>query len=865
MFDRHPILTRFSLFVLLPCLLLGLLAYQSLYKSVPLYTGQKELKGILKSVDILFDAQGTPTVLASNDYDAYFAQGYLHASERIWQMEVQRRTVQGRLSEIVGISALPTDLWMRTLDIQGSAAKAWDYISPRAQEALMAYANGVNAWLDANSELPPEFSILNVEPESWTVVDSLAWQKVLALNLGLNMYGEMHRLSVLKVLPPEHLQVFFEHDPAITSMDSLPSDMSFDATAATELEIAQSGGGRSDYSKGKYRDTLLYKNWDALATDLRSNLALGELYSGSNGWAVSGKHTETGFPILANDPHLGVQQNAVWYAIQMRGDDLDVSGMSIVGIPGIALGRNKHISWGTTSLMSDQQDLFFLEVPLGSNTTYLTDGELQPIEVMTETINIRSEIPEAFNKKIKPIEIEIRKTDIGPIVSDAVSAPRHTVALRWSALDDDDRSFEAFYQLQYATDWQSFRNAVSLLKAPGLHFVYADTDGNIGSQVGGHLPVRGTGVGVIPVSGSKPENLWQGYVPFESLPYIYNPDSGIVVSANNKIPTTDQVVISHDWASMARNLRIHELLEEHIDAGKPLTIGDMRFIQNDFVDLNARFFLPYFLRNTLREKIVAMAKSDEKEIVENAFAALSNWDAAYTPDSVAASIYQYWIRILRQKLFAGKLNPMWNSSQVSNDVMENVSAKKLSEILTQSESFWCESTDEMELPCQTALINSFYQAIEELQDDTGSNNASEWHWGKLHHLELTHRVFSSNPLTASIFTHSHAMGGSINTINIAIWQKKPEGDYRKSLGASFRHIFDMLPEGSSEVGKNAYILPSGQSAHFLSKHYADQTEPYVEGNTHYYASFPRGPSTQQAQNETLKNHAQIQLIPAGAQ
>ncbi|GAB2931007.1 penicillin acylase family protein [Rheinheimera gaetbuli] len=868
MFEKHPILTRFSLFLLLPVLLVGYLTFANLYKSVPAYSGEFVLQGLQFPVEVTFDQQGTPSVFAKTDRDAYFAQGFLHASERIWQMELQRRTVQGRLSEILGSASFATDLWMRTLDLHGSAEKAWDHIGTSAQQSLLAYAEGVNAWLNSSKELPPEFSVLGIKPEPWNVVDSLAWQKVLALNLGLNMYGEMHRLSVLKVVPPEHLQTFFEHDPPLTFKDRILYGLPlfsqpnhFAATESAEMESRY-----VDEQELAGNGALLYKDWFTMARDLRNNLAIGELYSGSNAWAVAGKHTKSGGPILANDPHLGVQQNALWYGIQMKGERLNVTGMSIVGIPGVAIGRNTHIAWGTTSLMSDQQDLFFIDVPLDDNSTYLTDQGSETIELKQDVIAIRSDIPEVFNKKINPVVIEIRKTSIGPIVSDAVRAPGHTVVLSWPALDSDDRSFEAFHQLQYATDWSSFRTAVSLLKAPGLHFVYADSNGNIGSQVGGHMPIRGKGVGVLPLNGSISDNLWQGYVPFEKLPYTYNPDSGVVVSANNKIVTVDNVVISHDWASMARNTRIHELIEEFIKIGEPMTLHDMGRIQDDLVDLNARFFLPLLLREELKTKIVATAKNDEKEKVLDALATLSDWDAIFSIDSSAASIYEYWLRNLRMQLFSKKLNPAWNNSLVSNDVIENVSVGSLIDIFRQPNSFWCKKAETSTIPCESALISSFYEAISGLEKDTGSGSVSDWHWGGLHQLELSHQVFSSNRLLQKLVTSSYPMGGSINTINIAIWQRRPAGNYRKALGASVRHIFDMGPNIAQKSGmqsQNAYVLPTGQSAHFLSKHYSDQTELYLKGETNYYLPLEINSSGSIVQDSSVHLTSRIVLIPGG--
>lgn len=832
MLKKYPILSRFSVFLVLPILIFVIAAYWSIEQSLPNYSGQMVLDGIVKPVTVEFDNYGTPTVNAQTDRDAYFAQGYLHASERFWQMELQRRIVQGRNSEVLGRAAYATDLWMRTLGLKISAEKAWESIGLGAKNALTAYAAGVNAWINSIKELPPEFVILGIEPEQWTEIDSLAWQKVLALNLGLNMYGEMNRLSALKVISPQQLKTFYEYDPDIAPVELYEEKFQTNKSNDLPMKSLLSKLSVSNDTVNE-KEHQRFRSWQELTNNLEQTWSLGIPYTGSNSWAVSGKYTKSGNPILANDPHLGVQQNSPWYAIQLKGDKLDVTGVSLVGIPGVALGRNRNIAWGTTSLMSDQQDLFYLEVPLDDNTSYFTDEKRRAIEVVTETIKIRADAPDILNKVIQPVEIEIRRTDIGPVVSDAVQAKGEAVVLRWSALDNDDRSYESFYQLQYATNWQEFRSAVSLLKAPGLHFVYADKAGNIGSQVAGHMPVRGSGVGILPQHANKSDNLWQGYVPFEQLPNIYNPRSGVVVSANNKIESDKGIVISHEWAPMARNKRINYLINDLVDSGHSLTIQDMVKIQNDTVDLNAKFLYPLLQRKSLINLIRKNATEDTREMVDHALIELSQWNTEYRVSSAAASIYEYWLNEIRSQIFYNELNPAWNNANVSNDLIEGVSEEQLAKILANENNQWCVKSND--IPCQSELIDSFYSAIDLLSKQTGSENVADWQWGELHHIEFSHALFSN--VVEKPFKQKIPMGGSINTINIAIWVKYPSGGYRKSLGASVRQVFDLGSKGKGDTPseeKNAYILPTGQSGHFLSAHYGDQTSPYMNGEINYF-------------------------------
>ncbi|MDR7123080.1 penicillin acylase family protein [Rheinheimera soli] len=849
LFNKHPILTRFLVFILLPIVVILFAVYWKIIQSIPNYSGEIYLQGISGPVQVNFDEQGTPTVIAQTDADAYFIQGYLHASERMWQMEVQRRTVQGRLSEVLGRAAFPTDIWMRTLGLRPSAEKAWSNLGYSAQNALIAYANGVNAWLAQAQTLPPEFLALDFTPEPWQPVDSLAWQKVLALNLGLNMYREIDRLTALKVIPPERLKVFYEHDPE-------------PETAYPPLVLQNRANEESDQiiTKGAYP----FENFESLSAHLQSELGLGLTYAGSNAWAVSGQFTESGNTMLANDPHLAIMQNSPWYSIGLKGDKLDVIGMSFVGIPGVALGRNRDIAWGTTSLMSDQQDIFYLNVPVSDRSHYVLkqNGSTQAIEIDIdkETFHIKSDSPQWLNKDILPVNFEIRRTPMGPVVSDAVRLTHETVVLRWAALDDDDRSFEAFHLVQYADNWQAFRNAVSLLKAPGLHFIYADSQGNIGSQIAGHIPVRGKGVGVIPQRLQSGQDMWKGYVPFDQLPSIYNPQSGFVIAANSQIES--ELVISHEWASDARFRRIHHLLQEYITQGKKINISDMVKIQNDQVDLNSKALLPILTDQKLAEAIIKQVDDDERHMVSEALAQLSTWDAQYRVDSVAATIYEAWVNELKMAMFSTKLNPAWNNSNVASDFILTVSETKMAEVLS-NDDFWCNSSgDSQKIPCQDELINSFKAAVDLIEKQIGSDDVSDWLWSKTHNLRLAHTLFST--VLEKPFTKEVPMGGAQNTINLALWVNSPNRGYQKSLGASFRQVFDLgkkQDDGKTIDQINAYVIPTGQSGHFLSKHYNDQTAIYNAGKTHYYRSMDASKLQNDAKKPEKNDLATLRYYP----
>lgn len=812
MFKKYPLSSRTMVFLLIPAFILFYYVYSHIEESLPLKTGELSLSGLHNNVEVHFDENGLASVVAQSDHDAYFAQGYVHASERAWQMELQQRLTSGKLSEIFGQSTVSTDLFMRTLGLQHSARKAWDSISPESQQALTAYANGVNAWLANSTQLPPEFLFFNIKPHQWSPLDSLAWQKAFALNLGKNMDEELNRLAALKIISPEQLKTFYQYDPVIT-----------DSTADEIVSIDKLTG--ADLSP--YR----FDNWPELTETFRTQWSIGERFAGSNAWVVDGRLTESSSPLLSNDPHLTLQHPSIWYAMQLKSDKLSVQGMSMVGIPGVILGRNKNIAWGATALMSDQQDLFILDIPVDDNKVYMTDGGRKLIEKRVEQVQIRADMPESLNKKISPIEIQIRETEFGPIVSDVINGAGQVMALRWAALDPNDTSFDAFYNIQYATNWKEFRQAAKLLVSPGINFVYADTEGNIGSQAAGKLPARSQGVGILPVKAFHAGNNWQGYVPFDKMPSQFNPESGIIVSANSEIEAEADIIISHEWASDTRKRRISQLLNNRVDNGHKLSVEDMIDIQLDQLDLGAEQVLPILTDKALTNSILQQAPENLKEISQNAIEELTQWNARYSTDSSAATVYHYWYRELIQQIFSPSLDEFWNGNSnraIRNALYSNIDEQQLVKILTNSNNFWCQTSTKLNV-CEKELITSFLSAIRLLKKHTQSNTSDEWQWGNMHHVKYSHRPFGEIKLLDKFFSEQISSGGSTNTVNVANMVVDPAGGFKQTFGATFRQTFDL-----STNSQSYYSLSTGQSGHILSDNYLDMMKPFIDGKNHNY-------------------------------
>lgn len=811
MFRKYPILTRILFFLVAPLIGAIVLLHSHLSTSLSTNSGEITLAGLQAPVSIQFDSQGVPSVTASSEIDAFFAQGYLHASERMWQMETQRRFTQGRVSEIFGSATVNSDIWMRTIGLYTAAEKSWESLSPQSKSALTAYANGVNQWLKSAKALQPEFQIFDIKPEEWSPIDSLVWQKAFALSLGKNMDEEINRYFALKILSPTQLKTFYPFDSQLAEKKEL----------IPAITRTQSFAGFKRFAQNREE---LKKQW-----------GIGERFAGSNAWVVSGKYTSNGKPILANDPHLSLQHPSIWYGIQLQGGKLSAEGMSLVGLPGIILGRNRSIAWGAAALMSDQQDLYVLDIPLNDNNSYVTDLGPKPIHSRIETIHIRTDSPKILNKPIEPVKVRIRTTELGPIVSDSMGFSDLTLALKWSALDNQDNSFEAFYELQFAKNWQQFRDATAKLKSPGIHFVYADAEGNIGSQVAASIPKRGVGEGTLPLNAKLTKSYWQGYIPFEQLPFQLNPTSGYIVAANNAVSSVGDYTISHEWAPGIRHDRITQLLEEKIKASEKVSLIDMTSVQLDEIDLGAKNLIKFLLNESVVEEIKKKSPEKFASLISHSLASLASWDATFDKERHEPSIYTYWFSSLNEAIFSSGIVKGSGSNargSVKNRLFGQLTALQLIDVLSGKGFDWCDNQyDQSKLICKQQIVDSFISAIEKLRKHTRSDNIEEdWQWGNLHRAEYAHKSLGQVKIFEGIFKKEFKIGGSAYTINAANSVLSDSGDFIQTFGVSFRQVFDLSKEGES-----LYSLPAGQSGHFMSQHYDDMLLPFIEGKYFRYS------------------------------
>ncbi|MAE44305.1 MAG: hypothetical protein CMF63_04865 [Magnetovibrio sp.] len=479
--------------------------YLWLRTSLPQTSGSVTLAGLDSTVEVIRDANAVPHIFAGNVADAYFALGYVHAQDRLWQMEFTRRAGAGRLAEVLGEAALESDSYIRTLGLHRLAEAIFETTSPEVRAALEAYAAGVNGWLASHrGALPPEFILLGINPEDWRPADSLVWNRLMALRLGRNQRNEHLRACIAQELAAKGL--------APSLLDELwPED-----SPGAPISLASATHGMAPVPNAL---------WGSLITPLAAD-------SGSNGWIVHGRFTMTGKPILANDPHLRFSAPILWYLARIEAPGLTLTGVTVPGVPFTILGHNGSIAWGMTNSGGDVEDLFVETVDPDDPGSYLTPDGPRPFVTRQEIIQVKGG---------KTIDLIVRETRHGPVISDVrkdaacVSDADHGVALATPALRTDDRTIEALFAINRAQNWEDFRTAAANFHTPQQNLFFAASDGDTGFIAPGRIPVRKAGDGRMPVPGADGEFDWKGFIPVEELPQAHNPPLGRIVNANNRI------------------------------------------------------------------------------------------------------------------------------------------------------------------------------------------------------------------------------------------------------------------------------------------------------------------------------------------
>lgn len=552
--------------------LLGLLPFTKLLQQASSQTKvvetTKEIAGLKARVTVKRDERGIPYINAANDEDLYYTQGYITASDRLWQMDLFRRTARGELAEVLGDRALEEDKRHRTMGFAQAADAEANQASPKARTVLEAYASGVNAYISSlePKTLPVEFQILQYKPRPWTPADSLIIVKLFYETLSSSWRLDVMR-EALGDLPPERLAQLL---PEVSPLDVLVvgRDTNQKQAPRTKAMFKKGVSARADGNL-----------WNSLATEAsieeRSLARIGfysESLAASNNWVISGKHTASGKPLLANDPHLGASAPPIWYLVHLAAPGVRVAGVTAAGLPGVVIGHNDHIAWGFTNVGPDVQDLYVEKFDNANPQKYLTPAGWRDAEVRHEKIAVRRNFTDIATDSI-PIDITV--TRHGPIIFER-DGKRY--ALRWTALDPKLNNADGFYLQNRARNWKEFTTALSGYTGPMQNMVYADVEGHIGYYAAGRVPIRKSGDGSIPYDGSTDAGEWITFIPFEKLPQLFDPPAGIIVTANQRIVGNDYpFFLTHSWAQPYRARRILDLLEKKLK----ITANDFRAIQAD--------------------------------------------------------------------------------------------------------------------------------------------------------------------------------------------------------------------------------------------------------------------------------------------
>ncbi|MEW2399416.1 MFS transporter [Streptomyces sp. NPDC046862] len=783
-------------------------------RSFPTTAGQVAVPGLEGKAEVVRDRFGVPQIYASSPDDLFLAQGYVHAQDRFWQMDVQRHITAGRLSELFGESEVETDKVVRTLGWRRVAQKELALLSPDTRSHLQSYADGVNAYLKerGGARLSAEYAVLGLvngdySPQPWTPVDSVAWLKAMSWSLRGNMDEELQRSLLAAELPLDRVAQLYPGYDFATQRPIVPDTGGTRAGDDTRPSVRSASGSGMEKAGDIGRVTAA----------LDRVLGPSGPGIGSNSWVVAGSRTKSGKPILANDPHLGPQSPSIWYQTGLHCTKVDstcpydVTGFGFAGMPAVFIGHNRQITWGLTNLGADVTDLVLEKVDGG---TYEYRGEKLPLRTRKETIKVAGGDPVTFT---------VRATRHGPIISNAIDDVRkagehgrspavpaspggHAVALRWTALEPS-ATVDSVFAINRASDWKSFREALRGFSAPAQNVVYADRAGHIGYQAIGSVPVRTKGDGTYPVPGWTGRYEWKGNLPFDELPRSYDPADGYIVTANNAATGPGYPhLITKDWSDGHRSERITELLEQ---AG-PLDTEDMRRIQRDSRSPFAEALVPYLLR-------VRPGPEAEK-----AWQLLKGWDYEQPVDSAAAAYFNAVWRALVRLTFTDDLKRTRASHEPDGGGRWLEVVRSL--LRNPDDPYWSDGKDlkTRDDVLRKALDEAAAELTGRLGDDPG-----EWRWGSIHRLTLKESTLGTGgpaPVRWLLDRGPYELPGGSSAVNANSWYA-PEG-YEVDWIPSMRMVVDL-----SDWDASGWINSGGVSGHAFHPNYTDQTGLWAKGET----------------------------------
>jgi penicillin amidase len=739
--------------------------------SLPKIDGELAAPGLASPVEVLRDRDGVPHILAMNDRDGWFAVGYVHAQDRLWQMEFQRRVAQGRLSEILGERSYDVDRLMRTLGLARVADRIVAKMDAPTRGKLEAYSAGVNAFLDSRPVLPVEFQVLRVKPEPWKPADTMAWLLVMSWDLSSNWRSELARLRFANALGRERAAEFMPPYP-----------------------------GDPPYALPDFKS--MYAELAPAADAMLAQYPTHEEAIGSNNWVVDGTMTNTGKPLLANDPHLGLQAPSLWYLVHISTPDANVVGGTLPGVPFVVLGRNDNVAWSMTTTNSDTQDLFVEKVAENDRASYVTPTGTEKFETREEVIRVKDE----------ERRILVRTTRHGPVVTDVIRGAKEALpkdrvlSLAWAALTEDNGVARALFAVDRAKNGRELVEALRDATAPHQNVVYADREGHVGFIAPARVPVRradNEAMGRVPVPGWDAKYDWQGFIPFEQLPQYVDPPTHHIVTANNKItPPGYGPFISVDWFPPYRADRIEEML-----AAQPKhTIESFEKMQADVQSQLARQMLPF-----------ARAAKPETREGQDLQAMLATWNGEMKRDSQAPLAFSAWYRELTRLVYADELGPMFAGSWDQRPPFILAVLKG-----ENGMGHWC---DDVNTPgvetCPQLTAKAFDLAAQDLAKRFGK--PASWLWGHAHYATGDHRPFGFVPGLARFFNVDPETPGDSYTVDVGhFFIGDDERPFANRHAPSLRAIYDL-----ADLDRSVYIQSTGQSGNFMSPWYANMADRWA--------------------------------------
>ena len=680
---------------------------------------QVTVPGLSAAVSVGRDARSIPYISAVNDDDLYFMQGYVTASDRLWQMDLMRRVARGEMSEIFGAQTLDEDRRWRKFGFVPIAHKSFDFMTPELKKALTSYAAGVNAYIESRTDktLPAEFQILRYKPAKWTPIDTIVIGKILADALSSTYSQDIMRASIANIDHAKLNDLLDQRTPYDVIL--FGSDGAVKKNSAKAMNVHSIS---DSVAAAAAQDEIVRRNSLSRAGVFAEELAA------SNNWVISGKKTADGKPLLANDPHLRATAPGIWYLTHLSTPKMRVSGVTFPGVPGIVLGHNDHIAWGATNVGPDVQDLFIEK--FDADGKYQTPDGTQEPKKRVEKIIVRTN---PLMTETRTEELEVVETRNGPIV---LEADGKRYALRWTAFDPKNLDFEAFFLVNRATNWNEFKAAFRNYGGATQNFVYADKQGHIGWHTAGKIPLRRTGDGALPYDGATRDGDWIGYIPFDEMPHLFDPPAGFIVTANQRIVGTDYKYpqMSRDAAMPWRARRLYDL----ISAGKKLTADDMQAFQFDAFNVPLRSLADQFV------KLNAGSEASRKM-----FAA---WDGMMTPDSKAA-LYLNDLRGCVADTIAAENRPI-PSYVIRERIVEKAVREQAKLWLPKKYASYKDLLTDCDVQTQAAMVRKFGV------DD------SAWKWGNVMTSTLPHPLAAA-PLIAGRFkTPAVPINGSSQSPNV---------------------------------------------------------------------------------------------------